>query len=281
MKSDPLGDKVKAYEAVANDRCFAPDAFLLARVDGRAFHTFTKGMDKPADLWLLDSMVHATVEVAADLKSRLAYVQSDEATFCWHYDSAAQGVLPFNGREQKLCSLIAGVFSASFIDALVTRDPKRYLELGRVPAFDCRIWEVPNALSQVEAFAWREKDAVKNAVSTAACTIASSSELAGMKHRERLALLLERGFDWDGLPRAYRAGAYVRRQSRMAEIEPETLAKIPLDKRPPFGTLVMRHETAVDPKLLSIHQLYNAHEFFTFGAEPHIQEGLQEHGGRV
>lgn len=270
MKSDPLGDKVKALEAVANERCFGSDAFLLARVDGRAFHTFTKGMEKPADLWLLDSMIHATIEVARDFKARLAYVQSDEATFCWHYEPSSQEALPFNGREQKLLSLIAGVFSASFIDGLVARDPKRYLELGRVPAFDCRIWEVPSAFEQAEAFAWREKDAVKNAVSTAACTIATPSELAGMKHRERLALLAERDFDWESLPLAFRAGAYVRRQSRMAEIDAETLAKIPMSKRPASGTLFMRHETAVDPKLQSIHQLYNAYEFLTHGEEPKI-----------
>jgi tRNA(His) 5'-end guanylyltransferase len=271
MKSDPLGDKVKALEDVANEHAFEPNAFLIARVDGRAFHTFTRGMAKPADLWLLDSMVHATVETAADFKSRLAYVQSDEATFCWHYETPAHGSLPFNGRVQKLCSLIAGVFSACFIDGLVARDPKRYLELGRVPAFDCRIWAVPGAAEQAEAFAWREKDAVKNAVSMAACTVASPSELAGMKHRERLALLEERGFDWEGLPLAFRAGAYVRRQSRMGEIDAETLAKIPPAKRPAAGSLFLRHETAIDPKLQSIHQVYNALEFFTHGVDPLIQ----------
>lgn len=270
MKSDPLGDKVKALEDVANDRCFAPNAYLLARVDGRAFHTFTKGMAKPADLWLLDSMIHAAVDTAADFKSRLAYVQSDEATFCWHYDTPTQGALPFNGRVQKLCSLIAGVFSAAFIDALVTRDPQRYLALGRVPAFDCRIWEVPGSQEQLEAFAWREKDAVKNAVSTAACTVATPSELAGLKHRERLALLEARGFEWESLPLTYRAGAYIRRQSRMAEIDAETLERIPEVKRPAPGTFFLRHETAVDPALQSVYQIYNAHEFFDYGAEPLI-----------
>lgn len=271
MKSDPLGDKVKAFEDASNEQAFAPNAFLLARVDGRAFHTFTKGMGKPADLWLLDSMIHATIETASDFKSRLAYVQSDEATFCWRYETPAHGSLPFNGRIQKLCSLIAGIFSASFIDGLMARDPKRYLELGRVPAFDCRIWEVPSAQDQVEAFAWREKDAVKNAVSSAASTVATATELAGMKHRERLALLEARGFDWESLPLAFRSGAYIRRQSRMSEIDAETLAKIPPAKRPAPGALFLRHETAVDPRLLSIHQVYNAYEFFAHGAEPLIQ----------
>lgn len=271
MKSDSLGDKVKAFEDVENDRCFAPNSFLLARVDGRAFHTFTKGMSKPVDLWVLNSMIQATIDVAADFKSRLAYVQSDEATFCWHYESSSTEALPFNGREQKLCSSIAAGFSSAFMNALITSDPQRYLNLGRVPSFDCRIWEVPGWGAQVDAFFWREKDAVKNAVSTAACTVASAKELAGLKHRERLALLEARGFDWEGLPLAFRCGAYVRRISRMCEIDAEIIAKIPHDKRLAPGTLFMRHETAIDSNLLSINQLYNECEFLVHGIEPHIR----------
>lgn len=271
MKSDPLGDKVKALEAVANVQCFKPNSFLLARVDGRAFHTFTRGMKKPVDEWLLDSMIDATISVTADFKTRLAFVQSDEATFCWHYDVASQESLPFNGRTQKLCSLIAGVFSASFINALIKRDSERYLALTRFPAFDCRIWEVASAAEQADAFAWREKDAVKNAISSAACTIATTSELACLKQRERLALLKQRGFDWDALPQAYRKGAYIRRQSRLMEFSTETLAKIPPHKRPPAGIQILRHEVAIDVKLQSIEQVYNISEVLTYGAEPLIQ----------
>lgn len=273
MKSDPLGDRVKALEDAANDQQFELGAFVLARVDGRAFHTFTKGMDKPFDSWLLNAMIRATAAVSVDLKSRLAYVQSDEATFSWRYPIGypAYEALPFNGRVQKLCSLTAALFTSAFIDALVKTDPQRYLALNKSPAFDCRIWEVPTYRDQYDAFAWREKDAVKNAVSTAACTVATAKELAGLKHRERLDLLKQRGFDWLSLPNSYKHGAYVRRMERFEEIDELTLAKIPVEKRPVLGALVLRHETKVDERLLSISQLDNVQEFFELGAEAKIR----------
>jgi tRNA(His) 5'-end guanylyltransferase len=270
MKTDPLGDKVKALENVANSQQFSSDAFLLARVDGRAFHTFTKGMAKPFDGWLLDAMITATTIVSVDLKPRLAYVQSDEATFSWRCSTGVD-VLPFNGRVQKLCSLTAALFTAAFIDSLVKTNPNRYIELNRVPAFDCRIWEVPSYQDQYDAFTWREKDAVKNAVSTAACTVATARELAGLKHRERLDILKQRGFDWDGLPNSYKHGAYVRRMARFEEIDEITLAKIPATKRPASGTLVLRHDVRVDEQLLSIKQLDNVEGFFALGEEAQLR----------
>lgn len=270
MKIDILGDRVKAFEDQANDERFQPNAFIIARVDGRAFHTFTKGMKKPVDTWLLDAMIDATIAVASDLKSRLAYVQSDEATFCWHYPTQLLGELPFSGRKQKLCSVTAGVFTSAFITSLVRQSCDRFLDVtgkGLYPAFDCRIWAVPSHIDQLDAFLWREKDAVKNAVSTAASTIATARELAGLKHRERLDLLQQRGFDWEGLPSTYRNGAYVRRMSRVEELSQDTLAKIPAHVRPIQGSFVTRHYVQVDHQLTSVRQIYNAEGFFCQGAE--------------
>lgn len=270
MKADPLGDKVKAYEDVGNLRSFKSDAFLLARVDGRAFHTFTKGAKKPVDMWLLTAMIEATKAVSADLHPRLAYVQSDEATFCWHFASPEAGALPFGGREQKLCSVIAAAFTGAFITALIETDPQRYRERGIVPAFDCRVWEVPTVDDQRDAFAWREKDAIKNAVSTAACTIATPKELESLKHNERINLMLQRGFDWEALPQEYKRGAYVRRIARQMTLEPDVLERIPMSKRPPPGSLVTRHSVEVDLKLKTIESVYNWYDVLAHGAEPQL-----------
>lgn len=270
MKYDELGDRVKAFESKANAEQFDPHSFILARVDGRAFHTFTKGMAKPYDDMVFTAMIGATIAVSADLKPRLAFVQSDEATFCWHYPKREQVQmceLPFNGRVQKLCSLLAGAFSSAFLDTCVRQDAPRYLELNRVPVFDCRVWDVPTYKDQVDAFTWREKDAVKNAVSSAACTIATPKELEGLRHRERLALMAERGLDWPSFPNAYKHGAYVRRLTTSEPLDPVTWASIPEAKRPPAGTVVDRHRVAVDEQMLSIKQLGNPEEFFVNGAQ--------------
>lgn len=275
MKSDPLGDRVKAFEDQANAEAFAPHAFVLARVDGRAFHTFTKDFNKPASHVIIQAMLDGTVAVASDLKSRLAYFQSDEATFCWHYPVGSTESLPFSGRKQKLCSLIAACFTSAFITSMVRRGGALNKLDSGPPMFDCRIWEVPSHLDQYEAFLWREKDAVKNAVSSAASTIATPAELKGLKHRERLALIEERGFDFQALPHAFRHGAYVRRITRWAKLDELTRSRIPLAKLPPPDHLFERHEVREDYQLTSISQVDNLEDFLVRGVEPALR-GLQD-----
>lgn len=268
MKVDPLGDRVKLYEEQANSQVFPEGSFVLARVDGRAFHTYTKGLRKPMDIDLQNAMISATQVVAEQLKSVLAYVQSDEATFCWR--STLTNPLPFNGRVQKLCSLIAATFTGGFIHNM----PGSWLDERGVPAFDCRIWSVPGYFDQYEAFLWREKDAIKNAVSSAASTIATPRELKDMKHKARLELLKERGFDFESLPREFRHGAYVRRMIRLEELPEETRLKIPESKRPLPGVKFERSDVRVDHQLTSVRQIDNLEAFFAHGAQPSLR-GLQ------
>lgn len=268
MKTDPLGDRVKAYEDQANDVTFPEGSFVLARVDGRAFHTYTSGLKKPVDIDLQSSMIAATKLVADEMKSVLAYVQSDEATFCWR--STATNPLPFNGRVQKLCSLIAATFTGGFIKNM----PSAWLVTRGAPAFDCRIWAVPGYFDQYEAFLWREKDAIKNAVSSAASTVATPKTLKNMKHADRLTLLKERGFDFMALPQEFRHGAYIRRVTRMAELSEQTRLQIPEAKRPPPGFLFERSTVMVDEQLTSVKQIDNLEEFFCNGVQP-VLRGLQ------
>jgi tRNA(His) 5'-end guanylyltransferase len=273
MKTDALGDRVKAYEGLANERSFFRPGvslvqdweWVVARVDGRTFSTFTKGMQKPVDSWILEAMIQATAGTFTKMRPRLAYVQSDEATFCWHRDK-----LEFNMREQKNVSLLSATFTGRFLDTLMRTDPTRYLELNEPPAFDCRMWEVPTELDVLDAFTWREKDAVKNAVSTAARVVAPERELHGISMQDRRELLKERGFDWESLPPTYTNGAYLRHVSFLKPLDEEVRQRIPLAKRPAAGEPVTRHEVRVDTQWLSIHQLDNVAEFFN-GGEPKLR----------
>ncbi len=57
MAADALGDRMKRYEAVEADRRFMPLLPVLARMDGRAFHQFTRGMERPFDATFSGIMV--------------------------------------------------------------------------------------------------------------------------------------------------------------------------------------------------------------------------------
>lgn len=52
---DSLGDRMKSYERAA--RSILPArSWTVIRVDGRAFHTWTKGLDRPYDLRMVEAM---------------------------------------------------------------------------------------------------------------------------------------------------------------------------------------------------------------------------------
>ena len=109
-----LGDRIKRYESVSHGVATARTPVLL-RVDGRAFHTYTKGMERPFDSKLTDAMVAAAKTVAADMQGfKLAYIQSDEATFCiTDYDSIeTQGWFDYD--LSKIVSISASLMSVSY-----------------------------------------------------------------------------------------------------------------------------------------------------------------------
>ena len=62
-----LGDRIKRYEAVSNIIATGRTP-LMIRVDGRAFHTFTRGMDKPFDPRLIAAMVNAARDVSEEMQ---------------------------------------------------------------------------------------------------------------------------------------------------------------------------------------------------------------------
>ncbi|HET8687670.1 MAG TPA: tRNA(His) guanylyltransferase Thg1 family protein, partial [Methanosarcina sp.] len=54
---DLLGDKVKGWESLSTGRRAFQGQPIIVRLDGKAFHTFTKGLEKPYDQGLTDLMI--------------------------------------------------------------------------------------------------------------------------------------------------------------------------------------------------------------------------------
>lgn len=54
-KNDSLGDRMKGYESVSRN-FLTRRVPAIIRLDGKAFHTFTKGMEKPFDPVLTQAM---------------------------------------------------------------------------------------------------------------------------------------------------------------------------------------------------------------------------------
>jgi len=78
MDKSCLGDRMKRYEAVSQ-HSLLPKVPVIARFDGKAFHTFTKGLNKPWDDRLFQAMQATALTLCQEIQGAcFAYTQSDE-----------------------------------------------------------------------------------------------------------------------------------------------------------------------------------------------------------
>lgn len=228
---DPLGDKMKVYEAQEANRKALPHLPLVARLDGRAFHTYTRGMERPFDAKLVALMHETTAKLVEEFKPAVGYTQSDEITLIWREPEE------FDGRWMKLSSLLAGFASAHFAVGAF----KNWPEKKNLPHFDCRVWQVPGLFEASEVLIWRENDAYRNSVSAMAQAHFSHKELLGKSTAEQRAMLKEeKGLNHDDLPLHLKRGEYFQRVNIVRRLTEDERARIPAKHRPPEDAMVTR-----------------------------------------
>lgn len=176
VSRDPTGDRMKGYEA--ETKLILPRRQLVAiRIDGRAFHTWTRGLPRPYSRRLLDAMAETTKVLCEEVSgSVIGYTQSDEISLLVQ-DFATPSTQPwFGGSLQKVCSVTASVATAHFARAFWDRAPA---------VFDARAFALPNPLEARNYLLWRQRDAERNAISMLAEHHFSAKSLHGMGTKER------------------------------------------------------------------------------------------------
>ena len=139
---DPLGDRLKAQEQVEAGRRANPKLPLMARLDGKSFHTFTRGLARPYDTALSYLMIDTTKYLVEQTHAKLGYTQSDEITlYWWNPAGPVESSYMYDGKFQKLTSVLASMASAYFNQEVPKRLPSK---AGALPVFDCRVWNVPD-----------------------------------------------------------------------------------------------------------------------------------------
>lgn len=261
---DALGDRCKRFEAAEAGRRAMPGIPLLARLDGRAFHTFTRGLNRPFDERFGRCMVDTTRQLVDDLQALIGYTQSDEITLLWWVPSNGPQDYPFDGRFQKLASISAGIASASFARLASEHLPEKARSL---PSFDARVWQVPTREDAIDVFVWREDDATKNSLSMAARAHFSHAEVHGKGGAELHDLLHARGVNWNDYPTRFKRGVYVRRESVIRGFTADQLARIPERHRPTANATVVRSEVRV-VDMPPIRRVANLVDTFFDGAAP-------------
>jgi tRNA(His) 5'-end guanylyltransferase len=230
MSMGALDDRMKMYEAVSTSGKAFKGQPLIARLDGKAFHTFTKGLKRPYDERLSNLMVATTRHLVDQYGARVGYTQSDEITLVWFHEIFDAADYPFGGRFQKLDSLLASAATAYFNSVLPQHLPEK---VGRLAMFDCRSFVVPTPLEAYNCVVWRQQDAMKNAISMAAHSMFSHNSLIGMSSQmmqERM--WKEKGVNFNDYPFFFKRGTFVRRVKEARLLTAERLATIPEQYRP-------------------------------------------------
>jgi len=141
MKS--LGDRMKENYEIRARHYLTRRTPVIVRVDGRAFHTLTKRFAKPFDQKFIDAMTRAASDLFMEMQGcKMAYIQSDEASFVLtDYDRHATESW-FDYRQSKIESLSASLMSVFFNEHMC--------DMGAgllTAAFDSRAFNIPRMKS--------------------------------------------------------------------------------------------------------------------------------------
>ena len=226
---DSLGDRLKAVEQEEAGRKAVKGKPLMARLDGRAFHTFTKRLKRPYDVGMTTLMIETTKYLVEETHALVGYTQSDEISLCWYVEEDSLATYLFDGKYQKLTSVLASLATSFFTKNLDVLLPEK---AEAAPTFDCRVWQVDNMHEAYLNYLWRQQDAVKNAISMAAQAHFSPRKLHGVDSVGKKKMLEEIGHPFDDMPSYFKSGTFVHRVTKEVELTPEQLEKIPQQHQP-------------------------------------------------
>jgi tRNA(His) guanylyltransferase len=207
--NDPLGDRMKdQYEN--RTRYFLPRrTYTILRLDGKAFHTYTKNLEKPFDKGLSEDLDNAIIAMVSELQGVVfAYTQSDEISVLLTDFATPTTAGWFDGNLQKMVSVSASIMTAEFNKQRMIRFGKwcdeqmeeknvtNIVDTFDLAYFDCRAFTIPDRTEVMNYFRWRQQDCIRNSVSMVAQANFSHRALHGKSQSEMHEMLHAKGVNW-------------------------------------------------------------------------------------
>ena len=209
MGKDNIGDRMKIGYEHAIEIHLLKRCPVVIRLDGKKFTNWTKGMERPYDALLSDCMISACVALSEEMQGfKLAYTQSDEASFfISDYDTLeTEGWFGYD--RDKIISVAASTFTAEFNKVFLkniicknasensTRtDILDIIRKYKMATFDCRAFNVPKD-DVANYFLWRCKDWHRNSLSMYARSFFSHKELYEKNTKDVHEMLHKIGKNW-------------------------------------------------------------------------------------
>lgn len=229
---DSLGDRMKEYEYVTRNY-LTRKLPVIIRIDGKAFHSFTRGFKKPFDEVFVKSMQETMKYLCENIQGCvLGYTQSDEITLVLVDYQNREADAWFDNNIQKMASISASMATLAFnrvfqseinqyewdwrisltpqsvsIQEANTKYVNTLKEAARKGAmFDSRVFTLPKE-EVVNCLIWRQQDATRNSIQSAGQANFSHSQLHGKNCSDiQDMLMLEKSINWNDYPTHLKRG---------------------------------------------------------------------------
>jgi tRNA(His) guanylyltransferase len=213
---DSIGDRIKGYEGVWNQQL--PNRMpVIIRVDGKAFHTYTRGCKKPYDHNLIEVMNDTAIKLCEKISTvQMAYVQSDEISLLLHPYKKLQSQAWFDNQVQKMVSVSAALASVTFTHNswkiwIPETNWAGHYENIKPAYFDSRCFILPEA-EVVNYFIWRQQDATRNSVQMLARALYSHKECTDKNNSQLQEMCFQKGKNWNDEPASFKRGRCIVKQ---------------------------------------------------------------------
>jgi tRNA(His) 5'-end guanylyltransferase len=223
---DQLGDRMKTFYEDRFRTKLPRRAYTIIRVDGKAFHTYTKGLNRPFDDGLIEDMNLTAAFLCKNIMgAKLAYVQSDEISILITDFDTQDTQSWFDYNVQKMTSIAASLATSEFNRLRIERQFSVHMidENGRahyslnleemksikMAQFDARVFQIPSRIEVENYLIWRQQDAVRNSISSVAQSLYSHKELNGVKTNEMQEMIFQKGINWNDYDFRKKRGAVI------------------------------------------------------------------------
>jgi len=224
MKEE-LGNRMKEFYEDRFRTKLPRRAYTIIRIDGKAFHTYTKGLKRPFDEELIEDMNKTTAFLCKNIMgAKMGYVQSDEISILLTDFDTLDTQAWFDYNIQKMVSIASSLATSEFNRLRIDRYIKEKYNSGisnityrfmenlsniKQAQFDARVFQIPSRIEVENYFIWRQQDATRNSISSVAQSLYSHKELNGVKTNEMQEMIFQKGINWNDYDFRKKRGAVI------------------------------------------------------------------------
>lgn len=240
---DDLGCRMKTfYEQIPKTKLMRRCPVAI-RIDGKAFHTFTRGFHKPFDEVLIKSMQETMKYLCENIQGCvLGYTQSDEITLILVDYKKLTSSAWFDYEVQKICSIAASMATMAFNNifskyvkefdlelayndnGIDTKENRKLWEIykkaiDKGAMFDARCFNIPKE-EVTNLVYWRQLDASCNSIQMVGQANFSHKELQNKSCNDiQDMLMIQKGINWNDLPTYQKRGSCCVRNKIVIETD--------------------------------------------------------------